>query len=34
MHARRHDNEVQPLGFELLELDGDDLRRTEEHSPL
>jgi ATP-dependent DNA ligase len=25
-HARRHDGEVQLLGFDLLELDGDDLR--------
>ena len=27
LHSRRHDNEVQLLGFDLLELDGTDLRR-------
>ncbi len=27
LHSRRHDGEVQLLGFDLLELDGTDLRR-------
>ncbi len=27
LHSRRHDGEVQLLGFDLLELDGADLRR-------
>jgi ATP-dependent DNA ligase len=27
LHARRHDGEAQLLGFDLLELDGTDLRR-------
>jgi ATP-dependent DNA ligase len=27
LHSRRHDDEVQLLGFDLLELDGTDLRR-------
>jgi len=27
LHARRHDHEVQLLGFDLLELDGADLRK-------
>jgi bifunctional non-homologous end joining protein LigD len=27
LHSRRHDGEVQLLGFDLLELDGIDLRR-------
>ena len=27
LHSRRHDREVQLLGFDLLELDGTDLRR-------
>jgi ATP-dependent DNA ligase len=26
-HSRRHDGEVQLLGFDLLELDGADLRQ-------
>jgi ATP-dependent DNA ligase len=27
LHSRRHDHEVQLLGFDLLELDGDDVRQ-------
>jgi ATP-dependent DNA ligase len=27
LHTRRHDDEVQLLGFDLLELDGADLRQ-------
>src|SRR5258705_3659477 len=33
LHSRKHDDEVEPYAFDILALDGDDLRNLPLHPP-